>query len=213
MGDLSPVSVKRLSLYLRCLRELRAEGVRFFSSAGLAERCRLNAHQIRKDLAQLGELGVRGVGYEVEKLFARLSSLFGLDDEHRVIILGVGNLGTALARFPGFQRDGVRIVGLVDADPAKIGTAIGALEIRPPSDLAPLAQASSASIGVLAVPAASAQACYLDLVACGLDAVLNFAPIHLEPVDAVPVKNVDLRFALEELAFLAAAEKGVGTGR
>ena len=200
----SPLTLNRLSLYLRCLQQLHGEGVERVSSKELAERYQLSASQIRKDLAQFGEFGIRGVGYEIEHLRDRLRALLGLDRLQGLVILGVGSVGTALARFAGFNQDGYRVVGLVDADPAKVGRRLGELRVEPPARLAALVRETGATIGVLAVPASAAQAGYDALVAAGVRAVLNFAPTQIRTSRGVRVKTVDLRVDLEELGFFLA---------
>lgn len=200
----SPLTLNRLSLYLRCLQQLHGEGVERVSSKELAERYQLSASQIRKDLAQFGEFGIRGVGYEIEHLRDRLRALLGLDRLQGLVILGVGSVGTALARFAGFNQDGYRVVGLVDADPAKVGRRLGELRVEPPARLTALVRETGATIGVLAVPASAAQAGYDALVGAGVGAVLNFAPTQIRTRRGVPVKTVDLRVDLEELGFFLA---------
>jgi redox-sensing transcriptional repressor len=203
-ADTSPLTLNRLSLYLRCLQHLHAEGVERVSSKELAERYQLSASQIRKDLAQFGEFGIRGVGYEIEHLRDRLRALLGLDRRQGLVILGVGSVGTALARFAGFNQDGYRVVGLVDADPAKVGRRLGELRVEPPARLSALVRETGATIGVLAVPAAAAQAGYDALAEAGVRAVLNFAPTQIRASRGVRLKTVDLRVDLEELGFFLA---------
>ena len=202
MSGVSPLTLNRLSLYLRCLQELRAHGMERVSSTELADHYQLSASQIRKDLAQFGEFGIRGVGYEVPHLIERLRSLLGLDREHGLVIVGVGSLGTALARFPGFNCDGYKVVGLVDSDPRKAGRRVGVLLVEPLSRLSDLVADTCAAIGVLAVPSAAAQEAYDALVTAGVGAVLNFAATQIRAVPEVPVKSVDLRIDLEELGYL-----------
>ena len=202
LANVSPLTLNRLSLYLRCLQELRAQGLERVSSTELADHYQLSASQIRKDLAQFGEFGIRGVGYEVGHLIERLRSLLGLDREHGLVIVGVGSLGTALARFPGFNADGYRVVGLVDSDPRKACRRVGMLVVEPLTRLQALVAETLASIGVLAVPSTAAQEMYEALVEAGVGAVLNFAATQIRAVPEVPVKNVDLRIDLEELGYL-----------
>ncbi len=204
----SPLTLNRLSVYLRCLRHLQEQGVRRISSQELAARYLLSATQIRKDLAQFGEFGIRGVGYDVDQLAAQLTALFGLDREHRLVIVGMGNLGSALARFLGFNQGPFRVVAGVDRDPAKVGRRIDGMVIRHSGELARVVAETGAVIGVLAVPAEAAQACYDDLVRAGVRAVLSFAPAHVQQRPEVPVKGVDLRIHLEELAFFLRAARG-----
>ena len=207
MTAVSPLTLNRLSLYLRCLQELERSGVERVSSTELAERYQLSASQIRKDLAQFGEFGIRGVGYEVRQLRERLRALLGLERTHHLLIVGVGRLGTALAAYPGFNGDGFRVVGLVDSDPAKVGRRIGPLTVRSTAELAALVCETQATMGVLTVPSSAAQASYDALALAGVRAVLNFAPTQLRLQRGVRVKTVDLRIGLEELGFFLARQE------
>lgn len=200
-GAVSSLTLNRLSVYLRCLRHLQGQGVKRISSQELARRYLLSATQIRKDLAQFGGFGIRGVGYDVDRLAAHLNDLLGLDRDHLLVIVGMGNLGSALARYLGFNQGPFRVVAGVDRDPAKVGQDMGRFAVRHVDELAAVVRESGAEIGVLAVPAEGAQKGYDALVAAGVRAVLNFAPAQVERTPAVPVKNVDLRIDLEELAY------------
>ena len=197
----SSLTLNRLSLYLRVLRHLREEGVETISSQGLAGRLDLSAAQIRKDLTHFGEFGVRGVGYRVADLTARLNQLLGLDRTHPIIIVGSGNLGQALAHFLNFADRSFRVVAAVDNDPEKIGRKVGEVTIESSQKLAAVVHRSGAEIAVLTVPRKAAQKNYDELVAAGIRAVLNFAPVRLESSPLVPTKSVDLRVFLEELGF------------
>jgi redox-sensing transcriptional repressor len=199
--EVSPLTLNRLSFYLRCLRHLQELGIKRVSSQELAQRYHLSATQIRKDLAQFGEFGIRGVGYEVDELADHLNSLLGLDRQHSLIIVGMGNLGTALAQYLGFNYGAFRVVGGVDNDPAKVGREIAGFTVRPTSELAEVVRESGAEIGVLAVPAEAAQENYEALAEAGVKAVLNFAPVRVKRRPGTLLKNVDLRINLEELAF------------
>jgi redox-sensing transcriptional repressor len=215
----SPLTLNRLSVYLRCLRHLQVAGVQRISSRELAERYLLSAHQIRKDLAQFGEFGIRGVGYEVDLLAERLTELLGLDRRYRLVIVGMGKLGSALAGYLGFNHGAFEVVGGVDRDPALVGRDVGGWRVRHVDELAAVVAETGAEIGVLAVPAESAQESYEDLVAAGIKAVLSFAPARVKRVAGVPLKGVDLRIQLEEVAFLlrthdaGAARGGGGDGK
>lgn len=203
-ASVSPLTLNRLSFYLRCLRRLQEEGEERVSSQALARRFHLSAAQIRKDLAHFGEFGIRGVGYEVDQLIARLSELLGLDRQHRMVIVGMGNLGSALARYLGFNSGSFRVVAGVDRDPAKVGRRVGGADgftIAPATELARTVRESGAEIGVICVPADAAQQNYDALVAAGIQGVLNFSPTRIRPVPQAPLKDVDLRIHLEELAF------------
>ena len=201
LEEVSPLTLNRLSFYLRCLRRLQELGIRRVSSQELAQRYHLSATQIRKDLAQFGEFGIRGVGYDVDLLADHLNSLLGLDRQHALIIVGMGNLGSALAQYLGFNYGAFRVVAGVDIDPRKIGRRIGSFTVRPSSELKAVVHESKAEIGVLAVPAEAAQENYDALAEAGIKGVLNFAPVRVKRRPGVPLKNVDLRINLEELAF------------
>lgn len=201
LEEVSPLTLNRLSFYLRCLRRLQELGIQKVSSQELAQRYHLSATQIRKDLAQFGEFGIRGVGYDVEVLADRLNALLGLDRQHALVIVGMGNLGSALAQYLGFNYGAFRVVAGVDVDPAKIGRQVGSFVIRSSTELAAVVRDSGAEIGVLAVPADAAQENYDALADAGIKGVLNFAPVRVKRRPEVPLKNVDLRINLEELAF------------
>jgi redox-sensing transcriptional repressor len=201
LEEVSPLTLNRLSFYLRCLRHLQELGVSRVSSQEMAQRYHLSATQIRKDLAQFGEFGIRGVGYDVDALADHLNSLLGLDRQHAMVIVGMGNLGSALAQYLGFNYGSFKVVAGVDNDPRKIGRRVANLIVRSSADLKQVVRESGAEIGVLAVPAESAQENYEALADAGIKGVLNFAPVRVKRREDVPLKNVDLRINLEELAF------------
>jgi redox-sensing transcriptional repressor len=201
LDEVSPLTLNRLSFYLRCLRHLQEQEIKRISSQELARRYHLSATQIRKDLAQFGEFGIRGVGYEVNVLADHLNALLGLDRRHAMVIVGMGNLGSALARYLGFNYGAFQVVAGVDNDPQVIGRKIGGFTVRPTSELARVDAETGAEIGVLAVPAEAAQENYDALADAGIRGVLNFAPVRVKRRPEVPLKNVDLRINLEELAF------------
>ncbi|HXU46524.1 MAG TPA: redox-sensing transcriptional repressor Rex [Thermoanaerobaculia bacterium] len=199
--DVSPLTLNRLSIYLRALRQVQESGLRRISSQELARRYHLSAAQIRKDLAQFGEFGIRGVGYEVDTLCDRLIELLGLNRAHSIVIVGMGNLGSALARYLGFNSGPFRVVAGVDTDPEKIGHRVGEITVRAAAELPEVVRASRAEIGILTVPPGVAQANYEALADAGVRGVLNFTPDRIKGRPDVSVKNVDLRIHLEELAF------------
>lgn len=198
----SEVTARRLSLYLRGLQQLEADGVRTVSSHDFARRFHLNSAQIRKDLAMFGDFGIRGVGYDVAHLKERLAGLLGIDAEKSVVLCGAGHLGQALAAYGGFNSAGFRVVALFDVDRAKIGTRLkSGLEIRDAAELPAFVKGNRVDIGVVAVPADAAQTTADTLAAAGVRAILNFAPLRLKAPENVFVKNVDLKIQLETLSF------------
>jgi len=200
MESISPLTLNRLSVYLRALRQLDEEGAKRISSREMANRFHLSAAQIRKDLAQFGELGIRGVGYEVAPLRHKLEDQLGLWREHRAVIVGAGNIGSALAQFPGLNSEHFRVVGLFDIDPGRIGAQVGRMKVRPSGDLAQIVRDHKVELGILAVPAEAAQENYDAMAEAGIRAVLNFAPVYLREKPEARVKNVDLMIFVEELA-------------
>jgi len=200
--QISELTTNRLSVYLRCLNDLDAAGVRTISSKALAEQFQLNAAQIRKDLAYFGEFGVRGVGYYVKELKRYLRQILGLNREVRVAIVGAGNLGLALADYPGFRLEGFSIVALFDTMRAKIGQeSRGGVPILDIRDLRRVVRREQIGIVVVAVPARSAQAVVSRVVAAGVKAILNFSPGALRVPADVKLKSVDLTVSLESLSF------------
>src|SRR5919201_4544465 len=208
--QVSELTTNRLSVYLRCLNALENAGVRTISSQALAEQFHLNAAQIRKDLAYFGEFGVRGVGYYVRDLKRHLRAILGLDRKLRVAIIGAGNLGLALADYPGFRQEGFEIVALFDNLREKVGqNSRGGVPIHDIHDLKKIARRDAIRIAVIAVPAPSAQQVLNLVVASGIKALLNFSPGTLEVPDDVKLKSVDLTVSLESLSFfLAQGEAG-----
>ena len=202
---MSELTAGRLSVYLRCLNVLDAAGVKTISSKALAERFQLNAAQIRKDLAYFGEFGIRGVGYYVKELKRHLRMILGLDRTVRVAILGAGNLGLALADYPGFRQEGFAIVALFDAERSKIGRrSKGGVRIHDITEFRRLVRRDQIDIAVVAVPADSAQGVVNTAVAAGIRAVLNFSPGTIKVPPGVKLKNVDLTVSLESLSFFLA---------
>src|SRR3982750_2293986 len=203
--QVSELTPNRLSVYLRCLSILEDTGVRTISSQALAEQFHLNAAQIRKDLAYFGEFGVRGVGSYVRDLKRHLRQILGLDRRLRVAIMGAGNLGLALADYPGFRNEGFEIAALFDNLREKVGQqSRGGVPIYDIHDLKKVSRKEGIRIAVIAVPAASAQHVLNQVVAAGIKAVLNFSPGTLEVPADVKLKSVDLTVSLENLSFFLA---------
>ena len=205
--QISELTTNRLSLYLRFLNELQNRGVKTVSSKVLAEQFGLNAALIRKDLAHFGDLGVRGVGYVVEDLRRELRSILGLDRQLRVAIMGAGNLGLALADYPGFRQEGFQIVALFDNLREKVGrVSRSGVAIYDILDLEEIARREGITIAVISVPAASAQDVVNTVIDAGIRAVLNFSPGTLRVPDHVKLKSVDLTVSLESLSFYLARD-------
>jgi redox-sensing transcriptional repressor len=205
VDSVSELTTNRLSVYLRCLNQLDAAGVRTISSHALAEQFHLNAAQIRKDLAHFGEFGVRGVGYYVKELRRHLRQILGLDKRVRVAIMGAGNLGLALADYPGFKVEGFEIAALFDTVRGKIGEhSRGGVPIHDIRDFRRVVRREQITIAVVAVPEAAAQAVVNTVVAAGIKAILNFSPGALQVPPDVKLKSVDLTVSLESLTFFLA---------
>jgi redox-sensing transcriptional repressor len=205
LDQVSELTTNRLSVYLRCLNQLESAGVRTISSRALADQFHMNAAQIRKDLAYFGEFGVRGVGYYVRDLKRHLRQILGLDRKLRVAIVGAGNLGLALADYPGFRQEGFEIVALFDNQREKVGQqSKGGVPIHDIADLKKIARRDGLSIAAVAVPEASAQRVLDLVVASGIKAVLNFSPGALQVPADVKLKSVDLTVSLESLSFYLA---------
>lgn len=203
--QVSELTTNRLSVYLRCLNVLDASGVQAISSQALAEQFHLNAAQIRKDLAYFGEFGVRGVGYYVKDLRRHLRQILGLDRNLKVAIMGAGNLGLALADYPGFRQEGFEIVALFDAADEKIGhESRGGVPIYDIKELRRIARRDRLDIAVIAVPAPRAQPVVDLVVGAGVKAILNFSPGTLTVPADVKLKSVDLTVSLESLSFFLA---------
>ena len=199
-------TVARLPVYLRTLLEVQAEALTTISSERLAELAGVNAAKVRKDLSYLGSYGTRGVGYDVDHLLVQMSRELGLTRDWPVAIVGVGNLGAALANYGGFGDRGFPVAALVDADPAKVGTMLGDHKIRHLDDLPALVEELGISIGIIATPAVGAQEVADLLVAAGVTSILNFAPAVVTVPDHAQLRKVDLALELQVLSFYGQRE-------
>jgi redox-sensing transcriptional repressor len=193
--------VARLPLYYRALLETADQEIGTVSSERLAELAGVNAAKVRKDLSYLGSYGTRGVGYDVDFLLHEISRELGLTHDWPVAIVGMGNLGQALANYRGFGARGFRIVALVDTDTAKVGRRIGDLTIDALDDLPRITGERGIAIGMIAVPAAAAQEVADRLVDAGVRSILNFAPTVVTAPDDVSLRKVDLAIELQILSF------------
>ena len=194
-------TVARLPVYLQILIEQSDDGVESVSSEGLAELAGVNAAKVRKDLSYLGSYGTRGVGYEVEYLVFQIRRELGLDQEWPVVIVGAGNLGQALAGYGGFNGRGFPVAGIVDVDPAKVGTVVADTAVRPLDELPDIVAAGGIRIGVVATPAGAAQDAADLLIAAGVTSILNFAPMVLSVPSTISVRKVDLAVELQILSY------------
>jgi redox-sensing transcriptional repressor len=193
--------VARLPLYLRALTALAERDVATVSSEELATSSGVNSAKLRKDLSYLGSYGTRGVGYEVEYLRHQISREIGLTQDWAVVIVGIGNLGHALANYGGFASRGFRIAALVDADPSRAGEEVAGLKVRGVDELEHVVIEQDIAIGVVATPAAAAQTVCDQLVAAGVTSILNFAPAFVQVPDGVDLRKVDLSTELQILAY------------
>ena len=191
----------RLPGYLRALTSLAREGIVSVSSEELAAAAGVSSAMLRKDLSHLGSYGVRGVGYDVEHLASEIAAVLGLTQDWPVAIVGMGNLGRALAAYRGFAERGFRVIALLDGDPRIVGERVADQPVRPMEDLPGLVADDGLAIGVIATPSEGAQRACDDLVAAGVRSVLNFAPAVLAVPDGVVVRKVDLSTELQILAF------------
>ena len=193
-------TVARLPIYLRGLLALSSE-TDTISSERLAEAAGVNAAKVRKDLSYLGSYGTRGVGYDVEYLLVQIRRALGLTHDWPVIIVGMGNLGAALANYGGFSERGYPVVGLVDADPEVVGREIAGLTVTAFSAVADLVTEHEVSIGIITTPPEAAQDVADELVDAGVKSILNFAPTVISVPDTVSLRKVDLAVELQILSF------------
>ncbi|HVE98456.1 MAG TPA: redox-sensing transcriptional repressor Rex [Mycobacteriales bacterium] len=203
----------RLPVYLRALVGLAEAAESTVSSDGLAVASGVNSAKVRKDLSHLGSYGTRGVGYDVQFLIYQISRELGLNEDRAVAIVGLGNLGHALANYGGFAQRGFRVAALVDTDRRRVGEQVGGVGISHLDDLTDLVRANDISIGVIATPAGAAQDVCDRLVAAGVTSILNFAPVVLTVPDGVDLRKVDLSIELQILSFHEQRKAGVSSLR
>jgi redox-sensing transcriptional repressor len=199
--DIPDATVARLPGYLRALGQLTAQDVLSVSSEELAHSAGVSSAKLRKDLSHLGSYGVRGVGYDVAHLTYQISRALGLTHDWPVVIVGMGNLGRALASYGGFATKGFKVVALLDRDPQIVGERLDELTVQPMAELGSLVTPGEACIGVIATPAASAQDVADLLVVAGVSSILNFAATAIQVPEGVHMRKVDLSTELQILAF------------
>jgi redox-sensing transcriptional repressor len=213
--DIPEATVARLPVYLRALSVLAEAGTATCSSEELAAAAGVNSAKLRKDLSHLGSYGTRGVGYDVEYLRYQIAREIGVTQDWPVVIVGIGNLGHALANYSGFRSRGFRVVALLDADPGRHQEVVAGIDVRPFDELEQIVADHKVSIGVIATPAAAAQDVADAMVAAGITSILNFAPSVLAVPEGVDVRKVDLSIELQILAYheqrkaALSAEEGV----
>jgi redox-sensing transcriptional repressor len=199
--EIPKIIIGRLPLYLRVLRRLKNEGKVYSSSQELGEMLDISAAQIRKDLSHFGELGKRGTGYEIEFLIEKLDKILNIDTVWNIAVVGVGDVGHALARYNGFINRGFKISAIFDSDPNKIGTQVRDLVIQDVKDLKDVIQEENIKIAVVATPASAAQEVTDRLVEHGIKAILNYAPIYLKVPKNVHVEHIDPAIHLQKLSY------------
>lgn len=200
------VVVRRLPLYARTLAYLKQEGVTSVSSQELGKRINVTAAQIRKDLSYFGQLGKQGIGYKVDELLQHINRILGLSQDWNVVLVGVGTLGQAIARYSGFGEKGIHIVGLFDIDPKKIGTEFVGLSIRHIDQLPTVAHQHNVRMAIVAVSADHAQEVVNLLVKSGVEAILNYAPVSVQVPNGVWVRHIDPVSLLHSMTYYLARE-------
>lgn len=199
-ADIPRKAVYRLSVYLRCLQRLKANEIRTVSSEALAKAARVKSTQLRKDLTYFGQFGTRGLGYDVEQLSKMISDLLGTTSLQPVILIGVGNLGSALLTYRGFEQEGFEIVAAFDADAARKRDKAN-VPVHTMDKLEEVIDKHNVRMAIITVPAAAAQEVANRLIDSGISGILNFAPIVLHVPDDVMVNNVNLAIELENLSY------------
>jgi redox-sensing transcriptional repressor len=210
--DIPEATVARLPVYLRALTSLADAGTATCSSEELAAAAGVNSAKLRKDLSYLGSYGTRGVGYDVDYLRYQIAREIGVEQDWPVVIVGIGNLGHALANFSGFRSRGFRVVALLDADPTRHGEPVAGVEVRDFADLGKIAREHGVAIGVIATPASAAQDVADRMVEAGITSILNFAPTVISVPDGVDTRKVDLSIELQILAYHEQRKQGLEPG-
>lgn len=202
--EVPSVVVERLPQYVRILSQLLAEGTLVANSQQLGEKLQITPAQIRKDLSYFGRFGKQGRGYPVAGLLAELKGILGLTRRWNVAVVGVGRLGRAILNYPGFTPDGFQLVAALDANPGAIGQTVGGLTVLPVDNLAAVVQQQQISIAIVAVPSEHTQAVIDRVVACGVRAILNYAPIAPKAPAGVNIRNIDPVLSLQSMTYYLA---------
>lgn len=199
--DIPKKAIYRLSIYHRCLRRLEELGEETVSSSALAKAAGVKPSQLRKDLAYFGQFGTRGLGYPVSALAEMIRDVLGRERLQPVVLVGAGNLGSALLRYQGFQKEGFEVVAAFDADPAAAAARGVKVPVFSETELEARVSEEGIKLAILCVPASIAQSLANRLVDAGVSGILNFSPVVLEVPEPVVVNNVDLAIELEHLSF------------
>jgi len=199
--DIPKKAIYRLSIYFRCLQRLQENDVETVSSDALARAAGVKPSQLRKDLAYFGQFGTRGLGYPVEALATTIRETLGRERLQPVVLIGAGNLGSALLRYQGFQKEGFEVVAAFDANPDSARTRVVSIPVFPEVELDSFVREHAIKLAILCVPAEFAQAVVNRLVTAGVQGILNFSPLLLEVPADVTVNNVDLALELEHLSY------------
>jgi redox-sensing transcriptional repressor len=199
--DIPDIVVGRLPLYLRTLQHMAQDGRLLTSSQELGERLGISAAQIRKDLSQFGEFGKQGTGYQIEYLIKNLREILHINQEWDLVVVGAGDIGSAVARYRGFANRGFKVVMVFDSDPDKIGTQVGDFTVRDSSDLVEAVRKAGVKVAMLTVPVAEAQEVANRLIEAGICAILNYAPINLNVPPGVFVQYIDPAIHLQRMTY------------
>ncbi|NGY58809.1 redox-sensing transcriptional repressor Rex [Lentzea sp. NEAU-D13] len=205
-------AVARLAVYLRVLSGMADQGVNAVSSEELSQAAGVNAAKLRKDLSYIGSYGTRGVGYDVEVLVSHIERILGLTRNHSVAVVGIGNLGHALANYGGFPGRGFPVTALFDVDADLVGIPVGGIPVSHIDDITAVCVEREVSIGVIATPPPAAQSVCDRLVSAGVQCILNFAPVVLQVPDNVEVRKVDLAVEMQILSFHVARRADEAAG-
>lgn len=204
--EIPPVVIDRLPLYARALANLEAQGREVVSSQELGHQLNVTPAQIRKDLSYFGRFGKQGRGYNVRKLLDELRSILGLNRQWKMALIGTGRLGRAIIGYEGFTPQGFRIVETFDSDPGWVGKQINGLTVRSTDDLERVLAENPVDIGIVAVPAETAQDVIDRLVNCGVTAILNYAPVAAHVPPSVNIKRIDPVLALQGMTYYLKAD-------
>ena len=199
--EIPDIIVSRLPVYLRALRRMQTQNQQTTSSQELGEQVGISAAQIRKDLSQFGEFGKQGTGYNIAFLVDKLREILQVEHVWDVALVGMGDMGHALARYQGFSDRGFRVVMVFDNDPAKVGTQVGEFIVRDARELVKAIQEAGIRVAMVCVPAAVAQAVTAQLVEAGVKAILNYAPISLSVPAGVRVQYLDPSIGLQRMTY------------